>query len=182
MTTIKLLPLLATICIFLFGCPIRSLSPLFHEKDLVSDQALLGTWKNVENSDAVTFETSGRNSFLALVHEDDGDSSKYEVQLGRLGEYWFADWFPETKAEDYQLIPTHLISRVWLSGDSLRLSFLEGDWVEQVLNADETAVPHARQTGSIILTASTEELQKFVLRHAADGKAFPDPGVFVRAK
>lgn len=169
-------------CFLLLGCPVRSLSPLFQEKDIVFNEALLGTWKNTENTDMVTFERMGDNSYRAIVHEKDKDSTTYMVQLGKLGNYWFTDWFPDGKGEDYQMIPTHLISQTGLNRDSLSLSFLEGDWVEQVLSSDKNAIPHARQTGDIILTADTELLQKFVLQHAGSGKAFPDPGIFARVR
>jgi hypothetical protein len=43
-------------------------------------------------------------------------------------------------------------------------------------------IAHERMEDGIVLTASTQELQKFFLQYAEDLKAFPDPTKFYRQK
>jgi len=51
---------------------------------------------------------------------------------------------------------------------------LLGEWVE--------AKPDSKSDGDLVLTASTKQLQSFVLRHVNDKSAFTDPTDYARKK
>lgn len=173
--------LTVTICVLFMGCPVRSLSPLFAERDLVFNPTLIGVWAN-EDNETLTFQKSGDKSYNVILRNNTGDTSTYKVQLGQLGKFWFFDSYPASKSHDYHLVSTHVISRVWLSGETFRLAHLEGDWLNKLTDGKQSEIPHGRQNGDIILTASTDEIQKLVLHYAEDGNAFPKPQTYVRMK
>lgn len=172
----------ATICVLFIGCPARSLSPLFDEKDAVFSPTLVGMWKNIKEDEVLTFLKSGEKSYDVIDREKNGDISTYKVQLGQLRKYWFVDLYSESCKDRYDVLPVHLIWRIWIDNDTLRLASLEGDWLKQMIDTKRLDIPHALQDGDVILTASTEELQQLVLRYADDDKAFPEQDVFVRMK
>jgi hypothetical protein len=172
----------AAVCIFLAGCPTRSLSPLFTQDDISFNAELIGTWKNVKDPDVLTIQKSGDKGYTIIVREKNGDSSSFKMELGRLGGYWFMDSQSAAKYDDYHVLPTHMIWRLWLANDTMRIASLEGDWLKQMIDARQLDIQHAVQNGDIVLTASTEELQKFVLQYADNASAFPKPDLLVRAK
>jgi hypothetical protein len=119
------------------GCPVRSLSPIFNENDLVFDPTLLGLWKNTEQDEVLIFQRLGENRYYVQRYENEGDSSAYNVQLGRIGGYWFIDSYAIQNDDDYHMLSTHLIWRIRFNDDTLRISSLEMDWLEEMIEDDE---------------------------------------------
>ena len=57
---------------------------------------------------------------------------------------------------------------------------LDHDWLEKALT-EPTALAHQKlEGGELLLTASTAELQEFILKSCADPAAFGDSTVFTR--
>ena len=184
------------LAVLIAGC-VRSLHPLFTEKDLIFEPTLVGTWVDGDGKDTWTFQKSKDKSYT-LIHfqhehgkfmegKETGDTARFEVKLGRLGNFFFLDIYPEEptiKNDLYKihLIPAHTFSRMWLEGDELRLSMLDNDWLKKMIAEGKVQITHEKIDGDVILTAPTEELQKLVLKYAEDTKAFPEPGKLHRLK
>jgi hypothetical protein len=182
--------------VFLTGCPARILFPLFTEKDLVFNPALVGTW--VLEEDIYTFSKSGGKSYELMHYTNNAasDTAIFKAELGKLGKFWFLDLFPENRALEshlnngvytHHLILAHTISRVWFEGDSIRISTLDDDWLRKMVNKKKLKIPyvHLKDENAgeqLILTASTKELQRLVTKYADNTSAFPNPGVLRRVK
>ncbi len=170
------------IAFFMFGCPARSLFPLFADKDIVFNTALVGTWAGKDDEQTFSFKQSGEKGYTVTMRDENGEEDVYAARLGRLGKSWFIDSSPVKDGRDFHLISTHLTTKIQLEGDTLRMSLLESDWLREMIDAGKINVPHVFRDNEIILTATTKELQALVLRYAEDDKAFPDPIVLVRVK
>lgn|SRR5436190_6038799 len=169
--------------LLLAGCvPEPSLHPLFTQKDVLFDPSLVGTWGAVEGKDeraeanAVwTFEKSGENAY-SLTRTADGKRGVYTVHLVQLGGYLFFDAEPnppESALDGYlYLMPTHVFGRIALDGDTARVAFLDDEWVKQAADEDRLGVAHQDIEGTIVLTATTNELQDFALSYADGEEAF----------
>ena len=168
--------------LFLMGCPVRSLFPLFAEKDVVFNLGLVGTWSETDKKVTYFFQKEEGKNYVAIVCDEKGDTSQYTAQLGQLSKFWFLDSYPGKDASDYQMIPTHVISRMWLNGDTLRFASLESDYVKKLIETGKITIPHVSLKEDIILTASSDELQQLVLRLAEDDQAFPKPTILIRVK
>lgn len=169
--------------LLLAGCPARSLFPLFSTKDIVFNPSLLGTWSDSGANETYTFQRSGEKSYNVIFFEQQsGNTTVYRAQLGRLGKLWFLDSYPAKGPQDYHLIPAHIISRISLNGDTLRIASLESDWLRQMIDSRELEIEHVRIDGDVILSASTEALKDLVQRFAEDSDAFPNPGTLIRLK
>jgi hypothetical protein len=192
-TVISLFLLLA-----LAGC-VRSLYPLFTEDDLYFMPELVGTWISEEGKDTWNFTKEGEKEYILHHYQAEyeetggikisGDTVKFLAQLGKLNKYFFLDIFPnkpETKVKNsfynYHLLPVHTISKLWIEGDTLKLSMLDNDWLEKMIDNNAFNIAHARPNDQFILTASTEELQALVIKYAENSKAFPNPGILHRLK
>ena len=169
------------IAILIMGCPARSLFPLFTESDLVYNPGLVGTWTDNENN-TFTFQRSGEKSYNVVSLEQKGNSEGYRVQLGRLGKFWFIDSYPLKSGDDHHKLSAHILSRIWINGDTLTMASLESDWLRDMIDAKKLSIAHVRRDDDIILTATTEELRALCLRFAEDDTAFPNPGVLIRTK
>lgn len=169
------------IALLIMGCPARSLFPLFTEGDLVFNHGLVGTWSDNE-SNTFTFQRAAEKGYNVVSVEQKGTKEEYRVQLGRLGKFWFIDSYPVYGGDDHHKLSAHILSRIWINGDTLRVASLESDWLRDMIDAKKLRIAHVRRDNDIILTATTEELRALCLRFAEDDRAFPNPGVLIRTK
>ena len=177
-----LVAFVAVVLVLSPGCPVRSLSPLFYDGEIVFDPTLIGTWESLESSETFMFEKWGNKKYIMMVKGKDGDTTVYNAELGKLGTTWFLDLYPGGKRNDYADMPTHMIARMDLGKDTMRMAMLEGDWMEKMIESGKLTISHWRNNREMVLTASTDELQKVVIQYANDEKAYPDTSVLVRQK
>ncbi len=189
MRTVKLaLPI--TLALLLAAC-VPSLHPLYTAKDLVFDPSLLGTWAD-EDGDQWTFTRSaerGKDKHYRLVVKPKKDvPGQFEATLVQLGAHRFLDLYPE-EPEDmnglykFHLVAVHSIHRIRLSGDSLAISTLQGDWLKKMLDQNELQIAHeVVGDDGILLTARPAQLQAMVTKYVDDPKAFPRASTYRRTK
>lgn len=194
----KILITVTLIALAISGC-VRSLYPLFMEQDLIFKDELLGRWKEKDGKNTWIFEKGENKNYILKHYEEEftlspgnkttGDTVNFKAQLGKLGKYYFIDIYPDkpnTKVKNdfynFHLLPVHTISRVWLTGDTLKLSMLDNDWLAKMIDNNSFKIKHARLNEQLILTASTQELQNLVVKYANNTKAFPKPGELFRIK
>ncbi len=161
------------------GCgPITSLHPLYTESSVVSDPALPGTW--VGDGDFAdgtwTFQKSGENAFELIRTPEGAPSYKFDIHLVRLGTFVFLD-----ASRQEETVATHILGRVWIEGNVLRIALLDQKWLKDAISKKEVAVAFEQlgddddERGQVVLTASTEDLQKFMVQCARSDKAFSEP-------
>ena len=170
------------ISVLMLGC-VPSLHPLYTEKDVTFEPALVGVWGEKDKTDTWTFKKSGENAYELIITEE-GVPGKFEAHLVRLGELLFLDLYPEEpdiKHKFYKahLIPVHTFLRIWVDKDKdvVRLALMKPDWLKEMIDQKKVTVKHERlgdeADSPIMLTASTKELQEFVVKYV--GEAFGDP-------
>lgn len=190
MRRLFLFPLLAGLLLLVACEPVISLHPLYTEKDLVFEPALLGCWgeeedeeePEAENVCIFTFEAAGEKAYKLTLLEDGGVSREFRAHLLRLGEALFLDVQPvwPEAADDgiYELhhIVGHSFNRLWLEKDVFHYASLQHDWVSENLEGGLITIPHAQfddgDGNRVLLTAATRELQDFVRALSDDEDAF----------
>ena len=230
--------LLLTFLTVLVGCqPVDSVNPLYTEKQVVFDPALLGTWvekdgvfeffQSSENSYTVVFrDTSsppeqmvmtgylvnleGRR-FLDLVQKKWGSSPRtLHVRIDRakngvkatqpflwLGDGGYLQFAPgngdsKSTALDMELKIVHWFFRVTNDQSTLQLDYIDDDRLNKLLDQKNAQIAHILvasadkddkpDTRQLLLTASTPELQKFVLDHINDDRIFTESTKFHRSE
>ena len=186
---------MALACALLTSCYTSALHPLYGDADSVFEPGLLGAWNTpADDTDrtVLTFEKGQGNSYRAILVGPDCDSSAdciFEVHLVRLNARLFLDAVQtrlRVKGQEVDtgiVIPSHVIGRLSLAGDTLRLDLLSDSWLKDSLKSGKSAIPFEVVDDDVVLTASTPELQKFVSAHATDNAVFPiDSDVLHRAK
>jgi hypothetical protein len=189
MKTSKLIAL-AGLALCLPAC-VPSLNPFYTDKDLVFDPRLVGTWaeKGTEQEPQTwKFEKAGDRAYTLTITEKPGKEGKFTAHLFKLKQENFLDLLPKecnyaTNQADLiaaSMFPGHLLARVSQVEPELRLAFFNFGWLQQQLTNNPSLLAHHREDDRFVLTASTRDLQRFVLKHLAEGELFDKPGEMVR--
>ena len=144
---------------------------------VVKDKGVTQSFQIKKEGVAGTFKKTGDGSFILNVTEDPVEDGIFEVHLLRLDGQLFMDIYPEKPKSVNDIYSSHIIQahsffKLILDGDKLSLASLNNDWLKKNLKAEKINIKHVNRDGMIILTASTKELQKFVVKYA--DKAFED--------
>jgi hypothetical protein len=178
------LPLLV-VSMVLTAC-VPSLHPLYTAETIVFREELIGIWREkAEDEESWTFTKGEDGKSYALNIKEEKVSSLLEARLVKLGENLFLDLVAdgdllEEKAGDMykaSLIPGHLILKVKL-GETLELQMLNAEKLKDLLKANPKELGHTLiEKDYLVITASTEELQRFVRKHAESEELWGDATV-----
>jgi len=157
------------------ACGPVSLQPLYTDKSLIVEPALVGTWRG---DDATWKFTLGKDLSYDLLVVEGETTSPFTAHLVQLGPYHFLDLLPAKPhmLSDFytdHLIAAHTFYKITGEGNRLQLAALNEDWLKERIEQKGIAIDHQFATGGkLVLTASTADLQEFVSRYADDPKAF----------
>ncbi len=173
------------------GC-IPSVEPYYRQEDVSFDNRLLGRWQEKGKPDAAEtweFEAAAEKAYKLTVTDKDGKKGTFNAHLFKLKEYTFLDLIPaecefapnQADMVGAAVFPGHLLVRVFQIGPEFHYAFFNFDWLAKYLEKNPKAVAHHAEDKRIILTASTPELQRFVLDRCAEDELFGEPAEMVRA-
>ncbi len=180
------------------GCvPVVSLHPYYTKEDVVFDKKLLGSWISDPNEpDAIwRFVNIGvpKNSYR-LVMTDKGEvMGVFVVHLMKLRDRLFLDVYPAESRQNLEdpnesvlpfnsefLIPTHTLVRIDSVEPRLEMSLMLEAQLKKLVEESPDVIAHEVAGDRPILTASTKELQAFVLKYADSDKLFTDEIILER--
>ena len=167
------------------GC-VPSLHPLYTEKDLVLKPELMGTWVGENAKDTWVLQKPMGKAYEG-VYTENGEPERFETRFLKLGEFLFVDFFPEEPNMrngfySGHLIRVHSFARIRVEGDNFEMAMLDPDWLKKMIDEDKVKIAHEQLDEGMVLTASTLDLQKFVLKYAGDENAFSNRSKWVRHK
>lgn len=174
--------------VLLAGCVVSSVYPFYTPKDVIFDPSLLGKWNPInpesnleETNDPIEFQALGKSAYL-MGKKNGGDKPDwFETHLFEIQGRKFLDqslFFVTNRCFGFGFIAEHYVCAVINQTNTLQLAWLRQDWLEQLLSKDTKAIRHTSvrdfpdSEGRIVLTADTEELQKFILKYVNDTNAF----------
>ena len=186
------------IAALLGGCvPVMSLHSLYTKENVVFEEKLLGIWVDDPNSPEATWEFTHidepKNAYKLIVSDDKGQKGSFVAHLVKLENSLFLDVFPDEfpcDTEDpnktdwlynvFFLVPVHTFIKIDSIEPQLKMRLTDDEKMEKLFKEDPNVVKHMSIEDRLILTASTEELQAFVLKYADDSRVFPDEIVLNR--
>ena len=172
-----------SIAIGMSGC-VPSLHPLYTDKDLIFEPELLGDWVEAkpDSKGTLTFSKSDDGAYK-VISANDKDTSSFSGHLVKLADKRFLDLSGDSSADCHTLvIPVHMWFLLSRTGSTLQLRDFSDDWLGRILKREPAALKHEFVDKDLVLTASTPELQRFVLLHANTKGAFDEPADYVRKK
>ncbi|MHC4462460.1 MAG: hypothetical protein ACYS6W_06185 [Planctomycetota bacterium] len=167
------------LAIMLGGCVLSSLHPLYTDKELIYEEKLIGKWSDGNN--IWEFRAGEPNTYQMRVLDEEGKEGRFAAHLVKLENMLFLDIFPdgETLGEpqafySFHLLPTHTFMKVEQIEPKLQLRMMDYDKVSKILKENPNLLKHEDVEDRIVLTASTEQLQKFIIKYANEGGVFAD--------
>jgi hypothetical protein len=163
------------------GCTsVVSLQPPFTQADLAPDPALVGTWvlyplADEKEGTAAVWTVRAAGGAYDLTIPDENGELFFKAYLVRLDQYLFLDIVPNdatVKRYRPQLVPVHMVFRMWMDRDALLLAAISEGWLSKRIARGEVNLAHIRVGDDLLLTGSTKELREFALQYAQDSEAF----------
>ncbi len=195
-------PKIKLLCIALIlglsSCSVFSVHPLYDEGSLVTDDNLVGLWFNVSDSETYIriepikkyynykAEQVGGN-YYKLIRADKGDTIWYEAHYLKLNNDYYLDLFPLNGGpfnQDDLLIrnyfPVHSFIKMELEPDKAVVYTFDEDKLLQLFKQNRIRLQHEMVDDYVLITASTKDLQRFILKYSKDREVFGEPGVFIK--
>jgi len=191
----RIILLIGLIAIILSGCLVKSLHPFYKETNVVFDPGLLGTWLDEDSATWVIKQyvfpkglfsgDSIDNSYLVEMYEKQNHVSRFNVHLFKLDGISYLDFAPIREDKDEQMvdlhyIPAHSLARIEISPNhELLISWFSEEWLSKLFEENRVKISHEvikatdpNYPDEYVLTASTDELQKFIMKYGNNEAAY----------
>ena len=177
--------------LLLSSCLVSSLHPFYKAKDKIYDPAMVGSWidsdsciwtilPNMVPSGFLQPQTHD-SSYTITYYEDEGRISILTATLFQLNHVNYVDFLPDNNEEHFTSdmtafhhIPVHTLARVQYCKDSILLYWFGDEWLNELFEQNRIRIRHETVDNHDyerqVLTATTEELQKFIRKYANEQK------------
>ncbi len=165
--------------LFVSGCDILSLQPIYSEKDTVAEPAVIGRWKTADDN-TIWKVTETKPGYYSVV-EEGKIAGRLEARLTRLGKVLFADFRP-VEMEACQ-IPGHLFARVQVNASEIRIAWV--DFKTLVRQPGHPPFPTHQlvafgRENNMVLTAPVVDLRAYIGQVTTLPHAYQKDEVFQR--
>lgn len=175
---------LLTITLMLVGC-VRSLEPVINPEQAVKVPEVEGKWISAKGDKERLDITNDGNGYKVVFVNEEGKSGTFSVVFGHVGEMTIADVMPSEPPENagtqvMLMVPVHMPIRVTQTSGQLVIKVLKPDWFKDYQAAHPEELTTVKIDDEPIISASTEQIQAFLIKHAGDADAWTDETAFVR--
>jgi hypothetical protein len=173
----KLIAFYALFC----GACVPSIHPLYTETDLAFDPALIGVWREANETETwdISFVDEKR---YRLIHTDEsGKKGEFEMRLVKVDGRMFLDLTPvkptSTQNDFYggHILTVHTFVHLGRDGATVQISMLDPKWLKSALAQNGNSLRHTMMGDEILITDSSKNLQKFLISNIAVPGAFDSP-------
>ena len=195
----KILTLCLALTVLMSGCLVKSIHPFYTDADLVFNKDLVGNWQSEDHSTWVISQSSSFPGFGKPVKDEkcykivqtqeNGGKAVFLAHLFKLNNQLYLDFIPddvptENTLLSYHVVAMHTFAKVDLKDGKISINWYNENWLTDLFNQNKIRIAHERQgyiggnttskddKSQIILTASTADLQKFIIKYSNDPKAF----------
>ncbi|WP_215225456.1 hypothetical protein [Echinicola shivajiensis] len=196
MKTLRNISLLFLLIVSLVSsCVLRSLHPLYTENELILDDRLIGNYV-VDGTDAWNISRANNQSqkngdkLYRLEHVQNRDTVIFDLFLVKLDKYLYLDFFVddyksknlENEFAAFHLYPVHSFAKVSFKGNEIIINLFDSEYLGKLIEQNRIKISHEVAAEDILLTASPEELQKFVIKYSDDENIFDDEPLILKPK
>jgi hypothetical protein len=181
------------------SCLVKSLHPFFAEKDVVFKPELLNTWTDQDSGKWIILPVKEKPNAYEMKFRKEEKEATFMVHLFKLEGEMYLDFLPlssNTPSIDIfnlHLFPSHSVAKVtMISKDEVLIKWFNEEWLRTLFTQNRIKIAHEEildemakdpDDKTYILTASTEELQKFLVKYGNEDAAFDgDNTVWLRLK
>ena len=189
------------LAVILGGCrTVSTIQPLYSEKDVTFEEKLLGVWSADPNDPKNRLQverlvSDAKNAYRLTFSDKDGRKGAFELRLVRLEGQLYFDIAPlafpsgeEIEDEPYAynglyFLRLHTFGRIDAIEPVLIVRLSSEGHMKEFLRESPDAIEHTlAERNKLLLTASTDKLQAFVIKYKDDERLFVWPIEFHRIK
>ena len=184
--------ILVAIVLFIAGC-IPSLHPIYHDEDRIEVPEIVGKWiddsKNIWKFRQVQDEPAYILTYIDKGKLNDNipsnDSANILVNIIELGGTYIMDFYPNENQHlenlndflQIHLLGVHTFGKLEIKDGKPNVFMMDREWIEKLFEENKIRIKHEVIDGDAVLTASTDDLQKFFAKYVNKDEAFLDPDV-----
>lgn len=178
------------VALWLQGCILRSVHPFYKESDVTYRPSLEGQWKDGEDVSWRIHNNPFKNNSYELHCSKNRSEATLLGHLFTLDGELYIDVVPvsdnreELTVFDLHMMPTHSIARVdMVNDDQVNIRWFNEEWLQNMFKQNKIRISHevimdenpkSEDDGAYLLTASTDELQKFIMKYGKSEGAYGD--------
>lgn len=175
---------LLAVALMMVGC-VRSLEPVIKPEQAIAVPGLVGKWTSAKGDKQSLEVTAADKSYKVVFINEKGEPGTFNVRLGHVGDMLIADVMPAEPSENVGtqvmlMVPVHMAMRVTQTTPQLAVKVMRPDWFKANLAAHPEEIATVKSDDEPIISASTEQIQAFLIKHAGDEEAWTEESVFVR--
>ena len=177
------------------GCLVSSLHHFFKQKDIIYDSVMVGTWIDGDSciwtiepntfKEIIWGEKKMDSTYNIVYYEDEHSKAELIGTLFQLNGVSYVDFVPDPDGDhsssdvtSWHHISVHTLARVQYCKDSIMMYWYGDEWLNQLFEQNRIRIKHetveSLDYDRHVLTASTDELQKFIRKYANDPKTSDD--------
>jgi hypothetical protein len=194
--------ILAFTSIILFSGCLLSFYPFYTDETLTTIDDIDGVWTGENESWEFTSEEN--RAYSLIHTDEDGNKAYFSVHFAKVGNETFIDMYPgdgpnslkpsddanpQIKEQEneitgpstfknsfwaFHLVPFHSFGKIIKDKDKVTIKIFDHDFLEKKVSAKEYTIKYEKNDNNILLTASSQDLQKYALKYSNNPDAFSD--------
>lgn len=179
---------LAALVVLVQGCIVKSLHPFYANSDLVFKKELINTWLDQDGNKWKISRAGEHAAAYQMTFTKDDQEAVFLVHLFQIEGIQFLDFVPvatDGSVSDLfsmHLLPSHSVAKVEkLTDGNVTIKWFNEKWLRNLFLQNKIKISHEviveensgeDEDKSYVITASTEELRKFLMKYGNDKSAF----------
>jgi len=192
----KIIVLFSSMLVLLTGCLVVSIHPFYTDEDVIYKPELTGKWIDHDSGTWIItqhmefggiFKPDRPGNSYEIKFTDNKGTSEFIAHLFQLGKEMYLDFYPGNREkgndlENFHFVPSHSLARIEFKNGQIIIGWYNQEWLIGLFNKNKIRIAHERTPYDIddknqdhyevVLTASTKDLQKFILKYGNDPNAF----------
>jgi len=150
-------------------------------KELIWGEEKTDTIQHITYTESFTGDEKMDSTYNIVYYEDEHAKAELIGTLFQLNGITYVDFVPDpdgdhssSEVTSWHHIPVHTLARVQVNKDSILLFWYGDEWLNELFEQNRIRIKHetveSLDYDRHVLTASTDELQKFIKKYAAGPK------------
>ncbi len=183
----------------LTSCIVTSLNPLFSEDQLIFNKSFIGTWLDTDSTewnisafngfdfglgegkkDSIADKEAPKAYYLKL--KDNKSTGNFILGLIKLDDNFFVDFYPDIYSNDpiknefytVHRLPVHSFGKALITDTLIKIQRLNYDWLNEYAKSTDALLDMQELETGTVITSSTEEIQRFLIKYADNKDVFSD--------
>lgn len=170
------------------SCIVKSLHPFYEKADLVYKSEMINAWQDQDGNHWKISQVKEEPRAYQMIFMKDGREASFIAHLFQLEGNLYLDFRPlatdgsVNELFDMHLLPSHSVAKVMrVDNDVVEIRWFDEEWLHALFSQNRIKISHEvivegnsgkDEDKSYVLTASTAELRKFLMKYGNDESAF----------